>query len=231
MHLAHSIRPLHRARPAVAAVAVGLALALAAPSVFAQCQTNQNCWPPPGGCAYPAPGPIFYPGSPGPVGIQNAILYDPNACAPMPPQGGVPIDSFFDIFVELELSTNGGTNWTPYSLPLRPSTVRIQPPTPVLPDLVFDTEMLQLDLTGGGMPGGTLIRESPTLPSVGRTAQRNIGGGLYRIDSFFDVFTELSLDGGQTWMPSNQPLHITTIDNLPTPNRASTWGTLKVMYR
>ena len=40
------------------------------------------------------------------------------------------------------------------------------------------------------------IRESPTLASLGETYIMDIGGGLYDIDSFFDVFTELSVDGG-----------------------------------
>ena len=29
--------------------------------------------------------------------------------------------------------------------------------------------------------------------------------GPYHIDSFFDVFTELSVDGGATWIPNSQP--------------------------
>ena len=36
-----------------------------------------------------------------------------------------------------------------------------------------------------------------------------MGGGLFKIDSFFDIFTELSLDNGASWLPStdnqNQP--------------------------
>ena len=232
MHRIPCARSLPPHRACLVPVAVGLALVLTAPGVLAQCQTNQNCWPPLGvTCAYPAPGPIFYPGSPGPFGIRNGLLHDPSACAPMPPQGGVPINSFFDIFVELDLSTNGGTNWTPHSLSPRPSGVRILPPVPVGPDLVFSTEMLQLDLSGGSLPAGVMIRESPTLQSTGQIRQRDLGGGQYSVDSFFDIFTELSFDGGQSWFPSNQPLHTTTIERSPTPSRASTWGTVKVLYR
>ncbi len=66
----------------------------------------------------------------------------------------------------------------------------------------FPTEMLALNLSGGTLPPGVMIRESPTRPSLGQTSVQDIGGGLYKIDSFFDVFTELSIDGGQTWMPS-----------------------------
>jgi len=63
---------------------------------------------------------------------------------------------------------------------------------------VFNTEMLALNLSGGG---GFLIRDSPTLASTGQNIT-SIGGGQFQISSFFDVFTELSLDGGQTRTPS-----------------------------
>jgi hypothetical protein len=63
----------------------------------------------------------------------------------------------------------------------------------------FDTEMLSMSLTGGPV----MIRESPTRASTGKTTITDIGGGMYHIDSFFDVFTELSLDGGTTWIPKS----------------------------
>jgi hypothetical protein len=66
----------------------------------------------------------------------------------------------------------------------------------------FDTEMLAMSLTGVTPLGPLMVRESPTLPSLGSTSITDIGGGMYHIDSFFDVFTELSLDGGQNWIPS-----------------------------
>jgi hypothetical protein len=73
----------------------------------------------------------------------------------------------------------------------------------------FDTEMLSMNLTGGSPLGPFMIRESPTLRSTGQTTITDIGGGLFRIDSFFDVFTELSIDGGVTWMPDNNgPAHV-----------------------
>lgn len=216
-----------RRRAIVAMIGTGLVMALTAPQAMAQCQTNQNCWPPPGGCAYPAPGAVFYPGTPGPHGVRNAYLHDPNACAPMP--GGSPVNSFFDIFVELDLTTNGGASWTTYTLGLRPCGVQLNPPVPVPPDLHFDTEMLAMSLSGGGMP--VMIRESPTLASYGGTNQRDLGGGNYRIDSFFDVFTELSLDGGQSWFPTSDQMHLTTVDQSPTRAHEGTWGSVKILYR
>lgn len=72
----------------------------------------------------------------------------------------------------------------------------------------FQTEMLSLSLSGSSPFGPFLIRESPTLPSLGQTTISNIGGGLFHIDSFFDVFTELSVDNGATWIPSQGPTHM-----------------------
>jgi hypothetical protein len=66
----------------------------------------------------------------------------------------------------------------------------------------YDTEMLQLDISGGGLPAGVMIRESPTLASTGKTAISPAPSGGYLIDSFFDVFTEVSMDDGNTWQAS-----------------------------
>jgi hypothetical protein len=69
----------------------------------------------------------------------------------------------------------------------------------------FDTEMLSMQLVGTVMGNPVMIRESPTKASTGVTSITDLSGpgppGPYHIDSFFDVFTELSLDGGQTWIP------------------------------
>lgn len=64
----------------------------------------------------------------------------------------------------------------------------------------FSNEMLQLDISGGNLPAGTLIRQSPVKASKGLTNIQN-NGGLYTINSYFDVWTELSMDNGQTWTP------------------------------
>jgi hypothetical protein len=66
----------------------------------------------------------------------------------------------------------------------------------------FDTEMLQFDVSGGNLPPGVMLRQSPTNPSLGQTTIEDLGGGLFKIDSFFDVWTDLSLDGGNSWIPS-----------------------------
>ena len=85
----------------------------------------------------------------------------------------------------------------------------------------FDTEMTQLDISGGTLPPGVLVRESPTLASTGQTTIEDLGGGLFKIDSFFDIFTELSLDNGNNWIPSTdnqrQPLSGRVTLRVPEP--------------
>jgi hypothetical protein len=64
----------------------------------------------------------------------------------------------------------------------------------------LSTQMTQLDVNLGG---GHLIRIDPTTPSTGQTTVTTLPGGVFQINSFFDVFTDLSLDGGLTWNPSS----------------------------
>ncbi len=71
----------------------------------------------------------------------------------------------------------------------------------------WETEMLSMSLTGAavlplGPPLALVVRESPTLQSTGQTTITDLGGGQFHIDSFFDVFTELSIDGGANFIPS-----------------------------
>ncbi|MDP2209918.1 MAG: FG-GAP-like repeat-containing protein [Bacteroidota bacterium] len=71
----------------------------------------------------------------------------------------------------------------------------------------FDTEMLMMNLSGGTLPGGVMVRESPTRASTGRTSVRTTPSG-YMFSSFFDIFTEISLDGGATWTPASEPVSL-----------------------
>jgi len=82
----------------------------------------------------------------------------------------------------------------------------------------FDMELLALSISGPAFPEGFLLRESPTLASLGHltiepASARGSGGG-YIIESFFDVFFELSTDGGQNWTPAVSSVRLTGV---PTP--------------
>ena len=85
----------------------------------------------------------------------------------------------------------------------------------------FETEMLSMSLSSGPitLPGigltEILVQESPTMPSLGLTGIHDMFDGNYFIDSFFDVFTELSLDGGFSYSPALNSERV--VLNIPEP--------------
>ena len=70
---------------------------------------------------------------------------------------------------------------------------------------MFATEIVSMSLSGnvGGL--NVTVRESPTYDSTGELTVTDIGG-QYHIDSFFDVFTELSVGGGG-FFPAESSAH------------------------
>lgn len=134
--------------------------------------------------------------------------------------------------VECDLSLDGGQTWTHASVPAE-SSLRVQANTSHVN--VFDTEMLALSASGGALPAGVMIRESPTRASTGRVQLTSRimeeEGIYYTIDSFFDVFTELSLDGGATWSPANSACRLLlAVDSSGSMNR-SNWQPLVALHR
>jgi hypothetical protein len=72
---------------------------------------------------------------------------------------------------------------------------------------LFATEIVSMSLSGSTTAGTIMIRQDPERTSTGETDITDIGGGLYHIDSFFDVFTELSVDQGSNWMDCDASTH------------------------
>jgi hypothetical protein len=165
------------------------------------------------GVDYPTPQGLYHIGSFFDVFAEVERIPSPPT---PPPSGSPPIEishSFFDVFTEFDLSVQGVLG----PVHIRESPTRasmsfrlngLPPGEPYIGRRVFDTEMLSLDISGPHLPPGVMIRESPTLASTGKTAITDLGGGNFRIGSFFDVFTEISLDGGQSWTPGVQSLRL-----------------------
>jgi hypothetical protein len=136
---------------------------------------------------------------------------------PPPPPGGSQIH-MFDSRLRFMMSTNGGASFSP-ALAFAKVVVRVTSSQEQGSTRYFNTEMLELNASGGSLPPGVMLRESPSKASLGRTSVRQGPAlALNQISSFFDVFTELSLDGGQNWMPSTSSgvdvvLHDTDSDN------------------
>lgn len=207
-----------------------LLLTLSFNASFGGVDSQTNCVPPGGSAGIPG-GPEYlgqfhatYP--------NGANVYDLTQpqhsmfanCDPPPPTNGSSTTHSMGSQIKGKLSVNGGPQMD-IQAPAQ-MTVRVTKQSGADPQTgQYNTEMLQLDIQGGNLPAGVMIRESPTLQSTGQTTIAHNGTG-YHIDSFFDIFTELSVDGGQTWNPSSSgPGHVVLTSSatggIPTLNQ---WG-------
>jgi len=148
------------------------------------------------------------------LGSGHSLSVRLNGLPPgIPVDGTVVLDSFFDIFTELSL------DGLPDVVPPEPVHLWTQDPPQM--SSFFDVFLVGLDLGAGGGGGGgaVMIRESPTLPSHGMTRVDPVGGGSndFEVSSFFDVFVEISLDGGD-WTPRQLRLDYS---NVPEPSTLS----------
>lgn len=165
------------------------------------CISNQTSIVQPG-CVYVAPLPIKFFGARDPGNTPHEVdLFDLR----LRPVAGPPanINSFFDVFVEIDPPSPP----LPLSGSATDTIIRRNPTGPLpdpLPPGTIDTEMVALNLQSVGPP--IIVRESPQLNSNGQATVTDLGSGLFQIDSFFDIFVELSLDNGQTFVPGQSSL-------------------------
>jgi hypothetical protein len=118
-----------------------------------------------------------------------------------PPAPGITDTHSFGALMELTGVFNYLGTWYPFTLTDVPNTTTVSI-TGLSSPGDFSTEMLALNLSTPTPVGVIMLRESPTLASTGHTTFTSVSGG-YQIDSFFDVYTEISLDSGATWIPSD----------------------------
>ena len=193
-----------------------LGAAVVASTAVAQCYRPNDCLPPQGGCVYASSNIVCYPGTT--VCFKDLELDNPTACQSAS-QGT--FDSFFDITYRIQRSTDGGATWTPLT-GTTPGHMHFSPNSS---GTGLDGDFSAMDIFGP-----VHIRECPTRPSTGGTTVKTTADPTYQIDSFFDVFTELSLDGGNTWIDAVDPYHV-QLGGAPTSTQATTWGHVKALYR
>jgi len=199
-------------------VAAGLLAVLPAAAQF---ETTTPILPTPGDGLFGfEPVPVMFPTDPIPIEMVELSL---TGISPLSPSANLQVDSFFDVFFQIDLGSVHVAPGGPVAPGIYPVTGqgRIEGTTsaaPFQPVRLFETELLQLDLVIGGVG---LLRENPAQPSVGQLLLSDLGGGTFRIDSFFDVFTEISLDGGNVWVPQSGGPQ--TFTNLPEPG---TWAAI-----
>jgi hypothetical protein len=155
------------------------------------------------------------------VVVQNIIQENFLNIIPTPITGGTS-ETFTSTIVGVA-SLNGGPS-QPLSLTGLTTVKILNNYTPGMTG-TFATEMLGMDLSGDGV----MIRESPTRSSLGQTTITDIGGGEYRIDSFFDIFTEIS-PNGLLWFPAAASTHV---DLVPEPASLGVMGlgAMLLLYR
>jgi hypothetical protein len=115
------------------------------------------------------------------------------------------IDSFFDVYTEI--SMDSGLSYLPATGTLCPSQTDVVGSPSGVPGVDYDMEMtwLEISLSVGSLLTGVQIRESPTKASPGlfKAPPAAGPGGGYLIDSFFDIITEIFIDGGENWSPQD----------------------------
>jgi hypothetical protein len=155
---------------------------------------------------------------------QNMLFFaSPGLCVPIPPLGS-PTTTSFGGEGDIRVSGDGGVTWGEYGCQ---ATMTVQLTTTAESGIeeMTQAELLQMDFSGGHLPAGMLLRESPTLSSTGQVLSYSSSP----FSGFFDVFTELSTDGGQTWIPASGSDHLDFIGGVPT--RQTTWGAVRATYR
>ncbi|MFZ0033444.1 MAG: hypothetical protein WAK60_00460 [Sedimentisphaerales bacterium] len=134
--------------------------------------------------------------------ISNVHQHSFTASIPPPLPGNSTVHAFGSV-VDMQISMDGGLTFSPATAPAN-TTILISSSQDSGDTRYFDTEMWELDISGGSLPPNVMIRESPTRASLGRISELAIGGGGggYKIESFFDIYTEVSTDGGMSWYPT-----------------------------
>jgi len=73
----------------------------------------------------------------------------------------------------------------------------------------YDTELVTFELQGTGMPSGIMVRESSGQASTGVTTVTALSGGQSRVETYYDVWLDVSLDGGLTWTQADAAVRMT----------------------
>jgi hypothetical protein len=194
----------------------------------AGCDLRWDCQVP-DHCGYTGPVDVSF-GAPASAGFRNLILIGATPCNAIPGHTG-PAEENFDINYFVDITTDF-VGWSTIS-GIAHGRVRREAVVSDFEQRDMDTELVQFDISDGPLPAGMMIRESPTLASPGHTRWSTFQWmpGFNTVHSFFDIFTELSQDGGQTWAPADRSARLTLESVSPTPTVAHSWGVLKLLYR
>lgn len=192
-----------RAQYSIRVALVAMAFSVMAPA-FGSAPSPSNLFPDPFGIYYSTTGTGYLPPGGGLVTLEGITLSAPTGSIPPPVAPATAVWAAGASFSAFTTMSFFGGPTLPSFNPGEPAAASITGLADTPPLHTYSTEMLSLNL--GGLPFGAMIRESPTLASTG--GHTIVDTPPFQITSFFDVFTELSLDSGATWIPATGPVHI-----------------------
>lgn len=100
---------------------------------------------------------------------------------------GLPADSFFDIFYDITLVRHPGPSGLPHEpVPIELVALQLHAANPIT---------IQVGSQPTNLWEIRTVFPPPQQNQVGPTLGTDLGGGNFRIDSFFDVFVELEIPG------------------------------------
>jgi len=140
------------------------------------------------------------------LSIRNFVMANFIDCNPPPSAVGQTEIHTNSSTATFEFSQDSGNTWVPVQAPAT-ITEKITKIGETGTERDFVSEVLSLNISGGSLPPGVMIRESPSKQSTGETRIEDAPEG-FLISSFFDIFTEISPDGGQTFIAAIQPINI-----------------------
>ena len=130
-----------------------------------------------------------------------------------PPAVGSTVNHGFGCNVAFDVSLDGGNSWSHGTASNQSGWMSTYHSSDYTQGgsttSYFDEEIVfSISASLDHSPWQLMVRESPTRSSLGETVV--VDPVPFTYSSFFDVFVEISVDGGQSWSPSNDTLHITT---------------------
>ena len=169
-----------------------LTAALVSPAA-SYCDTTSFCIFPPGPCAYLGFESVTFANG----AVLSSLDFENSLdCDVLPPVGGSTNQLIHSACV-LRLANGGPATFYGGSAVMTMDLFG----DPGVNPREFALEVLALDLSGVSLPAGVKLRESPTHPSSGHASFTEGPPGQFHIDSFFDVFFELSTDNGRAGIP------------------------------
>jgi hypothetical protein len=212
-----SINPLRRSALSFAASAVAVTL-LTRASAFATVSSPTLVFPPPNTqYVTPAGTSVSYPGS--------GSLLDITGLTMLPTSSGVSLSTSATT-TSAVWPSNGDDDYTKNGT-VGETSVSFTSSIDIGPDGTQGTapagyrdKLISIKICSWA-EGSELERVSPTIPSTGEFDYQPQPDGSFQIYSFFDVFTELSTDGGLHWTPASAPLHFDLVSSVPEPTAFS----------